>query len=169
MPEPLPSGNKRAVGAILYDWPYGGQWWQDTVKLIREWNGSAEKPPSSSGGGIGTLPIGGAPYARYDSEGRKIMGEVVVVSSLPNNGTAFNLPQAPQSEGFSLKVINNTDKAIYAMFPQVFTYYGNPVYGQPQQLGGKIFPNEAGIYRVIVSGQGKMIWEWGGAANRILS
>jgi len=169
MPEPLP----RSPASILYDWPFGSGWIEKTRELIERWSGEGgmimpEPPATSSGAGVGDIP-----YARYDASGRRIAGEVVVVSNLPNNAfgqpNTFGLPEINQTVGFMLKVINDTDRPIQAMFPYVFTYYGSPVYGQPYGVGAPIYPQEAAIYRVVQSERGKMVWSYEGATNKVLS
>jgi len=173
MPEPIPRDPGATVTPILFDWPFGSGWIQKTKELVDLWNGAGQPPPTfeppamSSGVGVGI------PYARYDTAGRRIAGEVVVVSNLANNAfgqpDTFGLPEINQTVGFMLKVINNTNRPIQAMFPYVFTYYGSPVYGEPNPMGPPIYPQEAAIYRVVRSEQGKMMWNYEGTTNKVLS
>ncbi|NDF16014.1 hypothetical protein EB061_11970 [bacterium] len=155
----------KGANAIVFDWPFGSEWWLQVSNLFKKRR--ASPPAASSGGGVGTLfPV---PYAHYDEAGRRITGQVVVVESIPNNRDTFRLPDMPQATGYMLKVVNATDRPIRAMFPYVFTYYGSAVYGQEYGVGAPIYPYEAGIYRVTLSEQNKVVWEWQGAANQALS
>jgi hypothetical protein len=145
----------------------GDTWWLETMDYVND-KGDSVPPNQIGSSGISVGVPNPEPYVRYDSSGNPIVGEVVIVRSTRDG--SFPLPQYPPGKtGFVLKVINLTDRQIQASFPQVFTYYGNAVYGQAQRMGGMISPGEAGIYRVAIAEQGKLNWTWEGIANRTIS
>lgn len=153
---------------LVLDWPsispfLGDTWWLETT----DFTGGTTPPPDGQSSSSGLSVGAPEPNVAYDREGRPIVGQVVVVRYAQNN--QFMLPQVPPGKaGFMLKVINNTNDRIQAIFPNVFTYYGSAVYGQPYPLGGLIAPGEAGLYRANYVGQGKVEWGWEGLSNRVI-